>query len=64
MEAALAAEGVGEIVGMRRGVEGLLREEFVDLRRQPPGTLDLLRRTLLELTKRDVSVPPPSAPAD
>ena len=45
VEAALADEGVGEIVGMRRGVEGLLREEFVDLRRQPPGTFDLLRRT-------------------
>src|SRR5437763_5025388 len=45
VEAALADEGVGEVIGMRRGVEGLLREEFVDLRRQPPGTFDLLRRT-------------------
>ena len=45
VEAALAADEVGEIIGMRHGVEGLLREELVDLRRQPPGTFDLLRRT-------------------
>ncbi len=45
VEAALGAPAVGEILGMRRGVEGLLREELVDLRRQPPGTFDLLRRT-------------------
>lgn len=45
VEAALAADGVGEVIGMRRGVEGLLREELIDLRRQPAGTFDLLRRT-------------------
>lgn len=45
VEEALGAGEIGEILGMRRGVEGLLREDFVDLRRQPPGTLDLLRRT-------------------
>ena len=41
VEAALADEGVGEVIGMRRGVEGLLREEFVDLRRQPPRVVFL-----------------------
>ncbi len=47
VEAALAAPPgtIGEIIGMRRGVEGLLAEELIDLRRQPPGTFDLLRRT-------------------
>lgn len=45
VEAALGAPAVGEVLGMRRGVEGLLREELVDLRRQPPGAFDLLRRT-------------------
>ena len=43
--AALAAPEVGAIVGMRRGIEGLLGEDLVDLRRQPAGTLDRLRRT-------------------
>ena len=42
---ALAGEAVGEIIGMRFGVEGLLREELVDLRRQSPDTLARLRTT-------------------
>lgn len=42
---ALAHEAVGEIIGMRFGVEGLLREELIDLRRQPAAVLARLRRT-------------------
>jgi 6-phosphofructokinase len=43
--AGLEASEVGAIVGMRRGIEGLLREDLIDLRRQPAGTLERLRRT-------------------
>ncbi|MFN8515215.1 MAG: diphosphate--fructose-6-phosphate 1-phosphotransferase [Chloroflexia bacterium] len=43
--AALEAREVGAIVGMRHGIEGLLREELIDLRQQPAGTLERLRRT-------------------
>ncbi|MGN6363027.1 MAG: diphosphate--fructose-6-phosphate 1-phosphotransferase [Thermomicrobiales bacterium] len=45
VEEALASEAVGEIIGMRFGVEGLLREDFVDLRRQPAGAYARLRQT-------------------
>lgn len=43
VEAAMQTESVGEIIGMRHGVQGLLKEDLLDLRRQSPGTLSRLR---------------------
>jgi 6-phosphofructokinase 1 len=43
--AALDLPEVGAIAGMRHGIEGLLREDLIDLRRQPAGTLERLRHT-------------------
>jgi 6-phosphofructokinase 1 len=45
IDEALRHDAVGEIIGMRFGVEGLLREELVDLRRQPAEVLARLRLT-------------------
>ena len=45
VEGALASVGFGRVLGMRHGIEGLLRGELVDLGRQPAATLDLVRRT-------------------
>src|SRR4051794_25973280 len=45
IEAALWGPEVGAIVGMRQGIEGLLKGELVDLRRQPAEALARLRRT-------------------
>ena len=46
VEAALeAGDAVGEIVGLRHGIEGLLAEDYVDLRRQAPTFLDALKET-------------------
>jgi 6-phosphofructokinase len=45
IEAALGSPEVGAIVGMHHGIEGLLKEDLVDLRRQPTETLARLRRT-------------------
>ena len=46
VRAALAArEQVGRIVGLRHGIEGLLAEEYVDLRGQSPGFLEALADT-------------------
>lgn len=45
VEAALGANQVGEIIGMRHGIEGFLAGELLDLRRQPAETWQLLRRT-------------------
>ena len=46
IEATVAAgSAVGDIVGLKHGVEGLLAEEFVDLRRQAPDVLGRLRDT-------------------
>ena len=45
IDEAMAHDEVGEIVGMRFGIEGLLREDLIDLRRQPAGTLARLRGT-------------------
>jgi ATP-dependent phosphofructokinase / diphosphate-dependent phosphofructokinase len=43
---ALAADDqVGPIIGLRHGIEGLLAEDLVDLRRQGPDFLDLLADT-------------------
>ncbi len=35
VEAALADQGIGEIYGMLNGIQGLLKEDIIDLRRQP-----------------------------
>lgn len=43
--AALASEAVENIIGMRFGIEGLLREELIDLGRQPAAMLERLRTT-------------------
>ena len=45
IEAAVGASEIGAIIGMRNGIEGLLREELLDLGRQSAATLALLRRT-------------------
>lgn len=46
VRAALAAEEqIGQIVGLRHGIEGLLAEEYVDLRGQSAGFLDALADT-------------------
>jgi 6-phosphofructokinase 1 len=45
IDEAMAHPAVGEIIGMRFGIEGLLREELVDLRRQPAEVLARLART-------------------
>lgn len=45
VEAALRSEDVGEVYGMRHGVEGLLRGELIDLRAEPAGAWCALRRT-------------------
>lgn len=37
VEAAMHSDAVGEILGMHHGVQGLLAEDLVDLRRQPAG---------------------------
>jgi len=42
---ALEHEEVGGIYGMLHGIVGVLNEEFVDLRRESPRTLELLRDT-------------------
>ena len=45
IEAAAGAAEIGATIGMRNGIEGLLREELLDLGRQSAATLALLRRT-------------------
>ena len=45
IEAALAQPEIGAIIGMRHGIEGLLREDLIDLRRQPAASFAHLRRT-------------------
>ncbi|MGB3307837.1 MAG: diphosphate--fructose-6-phosphate 1-phosphotransferase [Thermomicrobiales bacterium] len=45
VDAARATGGYGRILGMRNGIEGLLRESFIDLGAQPQETLDRVRRT-------------------
>jgi ATP-dependent phosphofructokinase / diphosphate-dependent phosphofructokinase len=46
IDAALeAGDRIGPILGMRHGIEGLLVEDFVDLRRQPANFVDDLRNT-------------------
>lgn len=45
VDAARATGGYGRILGMRNGIEGLLRESFIDLGAQPQETLDRVRQT-------------------
>jgi 6-phosphofructokinase len=42
---ALIEGEIGGIYGMRHGIAGVLNEDFVDLRRETPETLELLRGT-------------------
>lgn len=45
VETALKSKRIGRVLGMRFGIEGVLRGELVDLGAQPPGTLKGLRTT-------------------
>lgn len=45
IEEALRSESIDGIYGMRHGVEGLLREDLVDLRAVPKDVLDRIRQT-------------------
>ncbi len=45
IQEALRHEAIDGIYGMRHGIEGLLREELVDLRRQSTETIERLRHT-------------------
>jgi 6-phosphofructokinase 1 len=45
IEEALVHDGIGEIYGMYRGIEGLLNEQFIDLRRESPDVIAGLRQT-------------------
>jgi 6-phosphofructokinase len=46
VEAALTSERVEGIFGMRYGIEGFLREDLIDLRRQPAHIWPQLLHTL------------------
>jgi ATP-dependent phosphofructokinase / diphosphate-dependent phosphofructokinase len=45
VEEALQNAGIGNIYGMRHGIQGLLQEDIVDLRQQPAQVWSALRRT-------------------
>jgi ATP-dependent phosphofructokinase / diphosphate-dependent phosphofructokinase len=45
VDAAVASEAFGRVLGMRGGIEGLFDEQFIDLTDQPARTLSLIRRT-------------------
>jgi 6-phosphofructokinase len=45
IQEALAHDQIGRIYGMFRSIEGLLRDEFIDLREQPSGVIEGLRQT-------------------
>jgi 6-phosphofructokinase 1 len=45
VEAALAEERIGGIYGMLHGIEGLLQEDLIDLRREPASVWSRLRQT-------------------
>ena len=45
VESALASAQVGDILGARFGLEGLLAENYVNLRRQPPGIWQAIKQT-------------------
>jgi 6-phosphofructokinase 1 len=42
---AMQHQEIGGIYGMMHGIAGMLQEEFIDLRREPAQTLELLRNT-------------------
>src|SRR5919202_6430026 len=45
VDAALQSGRFASVLGARRGIEGVLAEDFVDLGRQPRAVLDAVRRT-------------------
>ncbi len=45
IQEALAHDEIGEIYGMFRGIQGLLNDQLIDLRRQSPDVIKGLRRT-------------------
>jgi 6-phosphofructokinase len=45
VQEALQSDRIGEIYGMLYGIQGVLEEELVDLRRESPQTLEMLRDT-------------------
>ncbi len=45
IQEALEHDEIGEIYGMFRGIGGVLNDQFIDLRRQPPHIIEGLRRT-------------------
>jgi 6-phosphofructokinase len=45
VQEALAHDEIGEIYGMVRGIQGLLKDQFIDLRRQSSQVIEGLRRT-------------------
>lgn len=45
VETALGETQVGDVYGMRHGIEGVLRRELIDLRAEPPGIWPDIRRT-------------------
>ncbi len=45
IQEAMAHDEVGEIYGMFRGIDGLLKNQFIDLRRQSPEVIEGLRHT-------------------
>lgn len=45
VQEAMKHEEIGDIMGMAHGIAGILNEEFVDMRKESPETLELLRDT-------------------
>jgi len=45
IQEALTHDEIGEIYGMFRGIQGLLNDQFIDLRRQSPEVIEGLRHT-------------------
>jgi 6-phosphofructokinase 1 len=45
IQEALAHAETGEVYGMFRGIDGLLKDQFIDLRRQSPEVIEGLRHT-------------------
>ena len=45
VDAAAKSKAIGEVLGMRFGIEGVLEERLVDLKNQDPATKRLLRST-------------------
>jgi 6-phosphofructokinase 1 len=45
IEEAIKKEEIGEIIGMKNGIQGLLKEDLIDLRRQNPDVIKGLKRT-------------------